>query len=710
MGLTAKDRIGAYEIVALLGAGGMGEVYRARDTRLKRDVALKVLPDAVNGDPDRLARFRREAELLAGLTHSNIAAVYGLEESDDRHAIVMELVDGHTLADLIAARGGHLPIGEALSIARQIAEAIEAAHERGVIHRDLKPANIKVQRDGRVKVLDFGLAKLLEPPTAASSLSDSPTLTVDATLAGVILGTAAYMSPEQARGRDVDRRTDIWSFGCVLFEMLTGKQAFAASGDTVSDVVAAILRGDPDWSSLPAATPDGIRRLLRRSLAKDPRERLHDMADARLEIDDALRAPVQTDSLSPDRSRRSTGAARAITATLAALVVLLVVLAALYFVQPAPERLVRHLELAVPASISVGSGGFPLALSPDGRQLAFVAIGPRTTQLWVRPLDQTTGRPLPGTEGARDPFWAPDSRTIAFFADGKLKRIELTSGQAQVIADAPAGAGGTWGVDGTIVFAPTERGLMRVPSVGGMAVAITRVGPDQRGHRYPQFLPDGQRFLFFATAPGEENRGTYVGSLEGSDPVRLLANEYAISAPPDKLLLFRNGTLTALPFDASRAVTTGDALSLTEITPVSYFSASATGVLAYLPDLPSQRRQLVWRDRAGRSLGTVGQPDEANSASLELAPDGRRVATARTTQANMDVWVFDVSRGVPSRLTFTPRLDSAPVWSPDGQRVVFRSNRAGTGILDLFEKPSRRRRRTVVARDKRNQDGIRLVT
>ena len=694
MSLSTGTRLGAYEILALLGVGGMGEVYRARDTRLKREVALKVLPDALAHDPDRLARFQREAELLATLTHPNIAAIFGLEETDGRKAIVMELVEGDTLDDLIRQSATGLPIEDALQIAKQVAEALEAAHERGIIHRDLKPANIKIGTDGAVKVLDFGLAKLLDTSPGTSSLSMSPTLSVHATQAGVILGTAAYMSPEQARGKTVDRRTDIWAFGCVLFEMLTGKQPFAAGAETVSDAVAAILRSDPDWPTLPSSLPSGARRLLRRCLAKDPRQRLHDIADARLELEETLRSPG-VDSASVNAANTALWAAHhsrwrwAVVAGLAVAAAALAIAATLYFGRPAPERLVSRLDLVVPANTDPLS----LALSPDGRQLGFVAATEGGPRLWVRALDQAVARPLLGTDGASYPFWAADGRAIAFFADGKLKRVDLAGGAPITVSDAPAPRGGTWSHDGTIVFGSVNAGLMRVASTGGTPTPVTEFGSPPGGHRWPQFLPDGRRFLFFAFGGSNDSRGVYLATLDGGDPVRVVAAESAaVYAPPNWLLLVREGILMALPFEPTRAVISGDPVPVTQLVGSDLgqgrgtFSVASAGVLTYLSGIGGQLRQLMWRDRAGRALGTVGQPDDTGLPSIALAPDGRRIATSRTPQGNQDVWLIDVNRGVPSRLTFATSNDNAPAWSSDGERIVFRSGRLGPN--DLFEKPA----------------------
>jgi Tol biopolymer transport system component len=572
----------------------------------------------------------------------------------------------------------------------QVAEALEAAHERGVIHRDLKPANIKIQPDGRAKVLDFGLAKLLDPAASSASLSLSPTLSVAATHAGVILGTAAYMSPEQARGKTVDRRTDIWAFGCVLFEMLTGKQAFSP-GETVSDAVAAILRAEPEWSALPPATPATIRRLLRRCLAKDLRERLHDVADARLEIEEVRHGRIaEATTVAASGHRSQVRMLGALAATLTLLAAALAVPAMRYVLQQSPERLVTRLDIVVPA----GTDPLSVALSPNGRQLAFVATDEAVSRLWVRALDELVARSLPSTDSATYPFWAPDGRTIGFFAEGKLKRIDLAGGVSQIITDAPAGRGGTWNRDGTIVFAPTNGGgLLRVASTGGPAVPVTTSGPTVPNHRWPQFLPDGRRFLFSTFGGREETPGIYLASLDGGEPVRIVdAESSALFAPPGWLLVVRQGTLVALPFDATRAMITGDPIVMRPTVGANIaiaraaLTVSETSVMTYGASFAAQRRQLTWRNRAGRVLGVIGPPDDTEIPSMNLSPDGRRLATSRTIQGNQDVWVFDVTRGVPSRFTFDTSGDNAPVWSSDGQRIIFRSLR--TGAYDFFEKPA----------------------
>ena len=517
MALAPGARRGPYEITAKIGAGGMGEVYRARDTKLDRDVALKILPDAFASDPERLARFEREAKTLAALNHPHIAHIHGLEESDGVRALVLEFVDGPTLADRIAQ--GPIPINEALTIARQIAEALEAAHEQGIIHRDLKPANIKVRTDGTVKVLDFGLAKALDPTSAGTAdVTASPTITAPALMTGVgvILGTAAYMSPEQARGQAVDRRTDIWAFGCVLFEMITGRRVFP--GATISDTIAAVLERSPDWTALPPATPPPVRHVLARCLEKDPKQRWRDIGDVRIELDDAEAWRPQTDSASPKTSRAGERAAWALLVALTAAVAAVVTPVSRKAPAPAEIRFNLLFPRGVPADFA------QLAISPDGQQ---IVVAPsfgvqQPTPLWLRPLASTSGRLLTGTEGASFPFWSPDGRSIGFFADQKLKRLDVHSEAIQILADAPVARGGAWQADGTILFAPDAAGpLFRVPATGGQPTVATQLETGQTDHRAPFILPDGKHFLYYARGTPQV-RGVHVARLDGTEMKRLL--------------------------------------------------------------------------------------------------------------------------------------------------------------------------------------------
>jgi eukaryotic-like serine/threonine-protein kinase len=689
--LTTGTRLGPYQILSALGAGGMGEVYRAHDTKLNRDVALKVLPDAFASDPDRLARFTREAQTLAALNHPHIAHIHGLEDANGVPALVMELVEGPTLADRIAT--GPIPLDEALPIARQIAEALEAAHEQGIIHRDLKPANIKVRPDGSVKVLDFGLAKAMEPALASSANAMmSPTLSLHATQAGIILGTAAYMSPEQAAGKPVDKRSDLWAFGVVLLEMLTGRRPFA--GDTASETMAAVMMKEPDWTTLPAHTPPPIRKLLRRCLEKDRKRRMADVADARFEIDDALTAPAENPMTMTATSRRARW--RSVATLAAALLVggALAIAAMLALRRTAPEGVVTRLEITTPAS----PAPYQFALSPDGRRLAFVAgtIGPR--QLWVRALDQVAAQPLMGTDGAAYPFWSPDSRALGFVASGKLKRVDLTGGAPQILADS-LGGGGTWNADGVIVFgAGPGRPLMRVSSSGvGTPVEVTHIAAGQRGgHLGPQFLPDGRHLLFFNVTAAGQPGTVSVASLDSAELTSVVGSSAAaVYAPPGYLLRVSQGVLVAQRFDPVHATLSGDPIPVAQAVVEndgafrSAFSVSSAGVLAHRGGGAGGQRQLVWADRTGKVLGTVGPPDENAPTSFALSPDGQRVANARIVQGNYDVWLTDVARAVATRFTFDPAGEFSPVWSPDGTQVVFRStNRKGFGLSDLFIKPA----------------------
>jgi serine/threonine protein kinase/Tol biopolymer transport system component len=676
--LAAGLRVGPYEVIAPLGAGAMGEVYSARDTKLNRIVALKVLPQRFALDPERAARFTREAQLLATLNHPNIAALYGLEESSPStasgqaavKALVMELVDGPTLADRIVLEP--ISLEESLTIARQIAEALEAAHEKGIIHRDLKPANIKVAPSGTVKVLDFGLAKVWDG-APQSDVSASPTLTATDPGGRTILGTPAYMSPEQARGQSLDRRTDIWSFGCVLYEMLTGRTAFA--GDTISDTLAAILEHEPEWAALPNSVPAGVRTLLRRCLEKDVRRRLRAAGDAALEIDDVLTGVKQPQDVfvtaSRNRERFVWIAATLLLSTLA------LTLGISYLRTPASVADMR-VDITTPSTDAPTS----FAISPDGRRLVFVAYDQGQARLWLRPLDATTAQPLAGTEGAMYPFWSPDSRALGFFADAKLKRIDIRGGVPQTLASAPAARGGTWNADGLIVFTPSGLGaLSSVPSRGGDVATVTTVDrPHQASHLFPQFLPDGRRFLFFVQGSAD-TQGVYLGSLDSPKTQRLTSADSAGAyLPPGWVLFLRQGTLVARRFDSTRGELTGDPITVADpVGPdVSNFSGAASasrdGIVAYR-SIGTGRRQLTWFDRAGKLLGTVGVPDDNELVGPSLSPDGLRIAAHRTLLGNTDIWIFDAARA--TRFTFDASRDLFPIWSPDGRYVAFDSNRSG---------------------------------
>jgi Tol biopolymer transport system component len=683
--MNPQSAIAHYRVISKLGEGGMGAVYRATDTKLNREVAIKVLPDSFAADADRLARFTREAHVLASLNHPNIAAIYGVEE----RALVLELVEGPTLADRIA--NGPVPLDEALPIGRQIAEALEYAHEKSVIHRDLKPANIKVTPDGRVKVLDFGLAKALSPEVAAGNPTISPTLTMQATMAGVIMGTAAYMSPEQARGGVADRRSDVWSFGVVLYEMLTGRQSFA--GETVSDTLASVLKSEPDWSALPPATPAGIRKLLRRCLERDRKRRLTDIGMARLEIDDALAGPAEAvlEAPAPPKSRAlAWGALGAAVAAVAALT------AVLYFRPAAAEGTVVRFAVALPEKVQLGVGG-RLAISPDGQLLAFTAIGDDGQfRIWVRALNSFESRLLGGTEGVSGMFWSPDSRWIAFSSAGKLKKVGISasaaSGPSQTICDAPSVVPlGAWSREGTILFgSPVSRGLQRVSQAGGESAVVTVLDQSRQetSHMSPQFLPDGRHFLYLALSSDPENHGIFVAALDGSVKKFLLRAGSQALYVPGHLLFLREGTLMAQPFDTAALALTGEAFPVAERvwSYLSYgvFSASQNGVLAYRTGaLSNNERRLTWFDRGGNRLGEVGPP--GFYSDLALSPDAKTVAVVQGEPASgsRNVWLIDLLRNVPARFTFQAHRDQMPVWSADGSRVFFGSNHPGLG--DIYE-------------------------
>ena len=675
------ERLGPYEVTGTLGAGGMGEVYRARDSHLGRDVAIKILPTIFLADPGRLSRFEREARVLASLNHPNIAAIYAVEPIGIARALVLELVEGPTLAERLAR--GSLPAPDALAVATQIAGALEAAHEKGIVHRDLKPANIKLRPDGTVKVLDFGLAKTAVGDGSTPDLTKSPTVSVGDT-GDRVVGTPAYMSPEQARGQTVDKRTDIWAFGCVLFEMLTGQPAFA--GPTTTDTLAAIIERDPDWGALSAATPPGLQRLMRRCLQKDSKRRLHDIADARIEIDDAL-AEGTGSQQSPVAAKQNRILTLTFAWSVAGLAAVIAIAAAILLRPAAADRTVTRLDLVTPPTHDPVS----LALSADGRQLAFVGSSGDGSALWLRSLDQATARPLPDTEDARYPFWAPDGRSIGFFAGGKLKRVDLPSGRPQDIADAPTARGGTWSQAGVIIFNPIATGgLMQVPATGG-TVRPVNDGNFAQSRRWPRFLPDGHRFLFFVDGPrASETRGIYMGSLDGNSPVRIVdADAGASFAPPDKLLILRQGVLVALRMDPDSATVSTDSTQVAsnvvfDSVSRGAFDVSTRGVLVYRAGAP-EHRQLVWRDRSGRALGTVGPLDGLGVEGPALSPDDQRIAITMTRQGNDDIWLLDARRGVPNRFTFDPGIDSFPIWARNGQSVVFSSTRNPRG---LFEKPA----------------------
>ncbi|MGI8783533.1 MAG: protein kinase domain-containing protein [Acidobacteriota bacterium] len=684
MAVSPGLRLGSYTVTSPLGAGGMGEVYQASDSRLGRDVAIKVLPDAFTKDPERLARFEREARLLASLNHPNIGAIHGLEEFDGIRFLVLELIPGLTLAERISQ--GPLEVEEGLQICRQIAEALEAAHDKGIIHRDLKPANVKVTEEDKVKVLDFGLAKALSPEESSPAVSKSPTLTAASIQSGVILGTAAYMSPEQARGKTLDKRTDIWSFGCVLYETLTGKRAF--TGETVTDMVAAILHFDPDWKALPENTPAAIHTLLHRCLQKDRSQRLRDIGDARIEIEEALKSPAHPLSLSPASSQPRKRERLAWAALCAMLLLAAAAFAYLYWQRAPIESQIISLQVPAPENVIYsGSAG----ISPDGRLLLFRASAEGKTSLWIRPLDSFSARPLLGTENAAFSFWSPDSRSIGFFAGSKLLKVAVSGGPPQPLCDASI-FGGAWNQEGVILFQDLRGGLSRVAASGGEPVPVTTLDKARQegAHRWPVFLPDGRHFLYVSLASGGA-KDLYVGSLDSKQTKRLMGlDSFALYAPPGYLLFLRGGNLFAQGFDAEKLQVTGDPLAVAEQvehTSSGYgtFSVSHNGILLYRGGGTRRRNRLVWFDRGGKEVSTVGVPGTYSDVSL--SPDEKRVAIFRLGDAGEgDIWVTDLLRQIPSRFTFQQGRDYCAIWHPDGSRIAFSSNRAGP--FDLYQKIS----------------------
>jgi serine/threonine protein kinase/Tol biopolymer transport system component len=664
--LDRGTKLGPYEIVEPIGAGGMGEVYKARDTRLDRIVAIKISAAQFT------ERFEREARAIAALNHPHICALYDVGPD----YLVMEFVEGPTLAERIAA--GPMPMEEALTIARQMAEALEAAHEKGIVHRDLKPANVKFTAGGQVKVLDFGLAKALDPEPAADPRS-SPTLTLSATRAGVILGTAAYMSPEQARGIAADKRADIWSFGVVLYEMLTGRHLFR--GETVSDTLAGVLKTDPDWKALPPATPPVIRKLLRRCLERDRNRRLHDVADARIEIDEARaepEAPALPAAPKPV-SRLFPWAAAALLA--------LALLAVLLF-RPRPEERMLQFEVFSPPGYTFGtstSGRY--AISPDGSKLAFIATaadGKRS--LWVRPLDASEAIRLPGTEGALGLFWDPTSRWIAFGANGKLQKIDVAGGGPQVLSDDVAGLLlGTWNRYGTILFSDASFTLRRVSAAGGSPSQVIPLDESRKETMQvaPRFLPDGRRFLYASVSQGG---GMVLGSLDGQSKFQVINPETPASCVSSRegrtyLLFPRRGQLMAQAFDPKRATVRGDPMFIAEPIPDGpTFSASESDVLIFRRS-HGARRQLTWFDREGKPLGTAGNAD--NILSPRISPDQKSVVFYQFDGTSNSIWLFDQERGNTTRLT---GMAYFPVWSPDGSRVAYTLRRANE--TQVLERPA----------------------
>jgi eukaryotic-like serine/threonine-protein kinase len=697
MGLPTGTKLGRYEIRSKLGAGGMGEVYLARDLKLGREVAIKAMPDTFSLDTDRLARFEREARLLASLNHPHIGAIYGLEECGDNRFLILELVSGIMLTELIAR--GPVPIEEALQIARQIAVALEVAHERGIVHRDLNPSNIKITDDDQVKVLDFGLAKALEEPTDNSRISESPTVLFQGTQTGIILGTASYMSPEQAKGKRVDKRTDIWAFGCVLLEMLTGKPVFL--GEATTDTLAAVIRDEPDWSQLPETTPKRIERLLKRCLRKDPTLRLRDMGDARIEIMEVLGeslddvAMTDTTVVSAHKNRRRTFQAAlaglvagVIVSGLAFWAISSLVLSRRLTTQPVRRFTINLTDsepLALTKFVPLAIGRQAIAVSPDGSNLVYVVNHNGVAQLCLRPLNQFETKLIGGTEGAYNPFFSPDGNWVGFFADNKLKKVSLAGGEPVTLCEARNPVGADWGPNDIIFFGDQEGGtLTRVSSSGGTPQAIPIGGiqaPDV------EVLPDG-KWLLYST--GQTSNPDYheiraVSVETGKGSVLIQGGSNPRYLPSGHLVFTRAANLMAAPFDLETRTVTGPAVAVmegvkSEMYGNSQFSFSNNGTLAYVAGAAGWIGKPVWVDRQGK-ISQIPLSTQCYG-TFKLSPDGKRLAI-QVASATDDIWIYEFERGTFLRLTLNGS-NIGPVWSPDGKYIVFASFRDGKH--GLFQK------------------------
>src|SRR6266852_5952284 len=703
MGLSAGTRLGPYEIQAPLGAGGMGEVYRARDTKLGRDVAIKILPQIFTSDPERLARFEREARMLAALNHPYIGAIYGIEEAKSVHALVLELVEGDTLGERL--RRGPLSVTDAVAIARQIAEALESAHGRGIIHRDLKPANVKITTDGKVKVLDFGLAKAVVSDAAGPDPSQSPTVTLNGTLNGAILGTAAYMSPEQARGKTIDKRTDIWAFGCVLYEMLTGCRAFP--GDTASDTIAAILEREPRWDGLPDVTPAAVRHLLRRCLEKDPKRRLRDIGDARLELDEALSSAARADLQKPAVMTRRT--AISALAGAAAGAVATGIFALSRYRGAVPRNLTRFRIPLPEGAAAVASFNKRVAISPDGTHIAFNVISGGLSnyvtlggdKFYLHSLRELEPKALPFDAGA--PFFSPDGRWIGFIgsASGRpqLRKMALDGGPPVTVCN-KGYAGATWAADDMIYFvSEVPGGLVRVAAAGGEAKEVVKVdlAKGERQHRYPCALPGGKGILLtVGTADAEtfdDARIAVLNTETGQIKTLVEGGTHPRYSPSGHLLYARDGEIFAVRFDANRLKTMGqpfrvlEGVLMSRNSGVANYDVSAGGDLVYIPGgVDRGDRTLVWVDRQGNAepLKLVPRP----YLHPRISPDMRQLAI-EIEGPNHNFYIYDFARDVLSQMT-TDGVSHWPVWSPDGAQLVYRS---GTmGAFKMWQIPADRSR------------------
>jgi eukaryotic-like serine/threonine-protein kinase len=689
MSPPSHARLGPYEVLGLLGAGGMGEVYRGRDPRLGRQVAIKVLPPGLSADPDRLHRFEQEARSAAALNHPNIVAVYDIGQYNGSPYIVSELLEGETLrarleggspaarqADGSSGPQRPLPVRRAVDYAVQIAQGLAAAHDKGIIHRDLKPENIFLVSDGHAKILDFGLAKLVQPSLEA--VGNSTTIARD-TQPGVVLGTVGYMSPEQVRGQLADHRSDIFAFGAILYEMLTGQRAFR--GASSADTMTAILTEDPP--ALPGAgqhIPPGVGRVVDRCLDKNPHARFQSAHDLAFALEGLSTRSDTTAAVRASTRRWPSWLPWGLFAATALALVATSALAISYSRRAGERPRSVRFTLDPPGTLVTSARGTSIAVSPDGNRIAFAATAATGSPvLWVRDLGSVVAQQFPGTDGAVLPFWSPDGRSIGFYADARLKKIAVSGGPPQTLGYANLPTAGAWNRDGVILVSGQTGPIGRTSTAGGEMTAASTLDQSRQevAHLFPHFLPDGRRFLFYARSTTPEHDGIYVKALDSDDVQRVVdARSNVAYVAPGYLVYAREGILVAQPFDVDRAVTTGDPIPIAERVEQSaesglaVFAASETGVLVYRGSTDTARSRLIWFDRRGNRLGAIGEPGTYRNP--RLSPDGTRVAVEMVDPSgNRDIWLIDVVRGVPTRFTFDASRDAAPVWSSDGRQIVW---------------------------------------